>query len=253
MAAAILGGAIHHEERVAAGAEPGASPLPTSRRSRGPLAALGDGFFWTALRPFFGALAAARGAARRAGPRSSAVARPLQRHPPRAPDPALPGRLPARATRSSATSPARASPSPPTGSARRGAALCGRRGRARRRCAGRPLRRWSPASSPRVAAAAGYVALARGARLLPTAYVAALVGVGAAVRGGPTPREQLGHAEAERTFIIVNTLGLHARAAAQLVQIANRFRAEIHVEKDGTQVNGKSIMGVLTLAAAKGS
>ena len=57
----------------------------------------------------------------------------------------------------------------------------------------------------------------------------------------------------ERTFTIVNTLGLHARAAAQLVQTANRFRSEIHVEKDGMTVNGKSIMGVLTLAAAKGS
>jgi phosphocarrier protein HPr len=51
----------------------------------------------------------------------------------------------------------------------------------------------------------------------------------------------------------VNTLGLHARAAAQLVQLANRFRSEVHVDKDGMQVNGKSIMGVLTLAAAKGS
>jgi phosphocarrier protein len=57
----------------------------------------------------------------------------------------------------------------------------------------------------------------------------------------------------ERSFLIVNTLGLHARAAAQLVQTANRFRSEIHVEKDGMEVNGKSIMGVLTLAAAKGS
>lgn len=57
----------------------------------------------------------------------------------------------------------------------------------------------------------------------------------------------------ERTFAIVNTLGLHARAAAQLVQVANRYRSEIHLEKDGMQVNGKSIMGVLTLAAAKGS
>ena len=57
----------------------------------------------------------------------------------------------------------------------------------------------------------------------------------------------------ERSFVIVNALGLHARAAAQLVQLANRFRAEVHVEKDGTQVNGKSIMGVLTLAAAKGT
>jgi phosphocarrier protein HPr len=57
----------------------------------------------------------------------------------------------------------------------------------------------------------------------------------------------------ERQFTIVNTLGLHARAAAQLVQLANRFRSEVHVDKDGMQVNGKSIMGVLTLAAAKGS
>ncbi len=60
-------------------------------------------------------------------------------------------------------------------------------------------------------------------------------------------------ARAERSFVIVNALGLHARAAAQLVQIANRYRSEIHVEKDGMNVNGKSIMGVLTLAAAKGS
>lgn len=57
----------------------------------------------------------------------------------------------------------------------------------------------------------------------------------------------------ERTFLIVNTLGLHARAAAQLVQTANRYRAEVQVLKDGAQVNGKSIMGVLTLAAAKGT
>jgi phosphocarrier protein HPr len=60
-------------------------------------------------------------------------------------------------------------------------------------------------------------------------------------------------ARQERSFVIVNALGLHARAAAQLVQVANRFRCEIHVEKDGMNVNGKSIMGVLTLAAAKGS
>ena len=56
-----------------------------------------------------------------------------------------------------------------------------------------------------------------------------------------------------RTFLIVNTLGLHARAAAQLVQTANRYRSEVLVEKDGMEVNGKSIMGVLTLAAAKGA
>ncbi len=60
-------------------------------------------------------------------------------------------------------------------------------------------------------------------------------------------------ARSERTFTILNALGLHARAAAQLVQTANRYRSDIHVEKDGMQVNGKSIMGVLTLAAGKGS
>jgi PTS system mannose-specific IID component len=58
MAAAILGGAIHHEERVAAGEEPGSGPAQYKRTLQGPLAALGDGFFWTALRPCFGALAA---------------------------------------------------------------------------------------------------------------------------------------------------------------------------------------------------
>lgn len=58
MAAAIVGGTIHHEEKVAAGAEPGGKPLMYKQTLQGPLAALGDGFFWTALRPFFGALAA---------------------------------------------------------------------------------------------------------------------------------------------------------------------------------------------------
>jgi PTS system mannose-specific IID component len=59
MAAAILGGAIHHEERVAVGLEPGEGPLQYKSALQGPLAALGDGFFWTALRPFAGALGAA--------------------------------------------------------------------------------------------------------------------------------------------------------------------------------------------------
>ncbi|MDT8423823.1 MAG: HPr family phosphocarrier protein [Desulfuromonadales bacterium] len=57
----------------------------------------------------------------------------------------------------------------------------------------------------------------------------------------------------EGTFTIVNRLGLHARAAAQLVQTANRFTATVHVEKEGEEVNGKSIMGILMLAAPKGS
>jgi len=60
-------------------------------------------------------------------------------------------------------------------------------------------------------------------------------------------------ARLQRTFLIVNALGLHARAAAQMVQTANRFQSEVLVERDGQSVNGKSIMGVLMLAAAKGT
>ncbi len=54
-------------------------------------------------------------------------------------------------------------------------------------------------------------------------------------------------------FTIVNRLGLHARAAAQLVQTANRFRSDITVAREGEEVNGKSIMGILMLAAPKGA
>ena len=54
-------------------------------------------------------------------------------------------------------------------------------------------------------------------------------------------------------FKIVNRLGLHARAAAQLVQTANRFLSDVTIEKDGDEVNGKSIMGLLMLAAPQGS
>ena len=56
---------------------------------------------------------------------------------------------------------------------------------------------------------------------------------------------------AEREFDILNRLGLHARAAAQLVRLANGFTSEIRLAKDGMEVNGKSIMGVLMLAAPK--
>jgi len=58
---------------------------------------------------------------------------------------------------------------------------------------------------------------------------------------------------AEREFDILNRLGLHARAAAKLVRLANGFASEIRVAKDGVEVNGKSIMGVLMLAAPKGA
>jgi phosphocarrier protein len=58
---------------------------------------------------------------------------------------------------------------------------------------------------------------------------------------------------AERTIKIQNELGLHARAATKLVQIASKYPCEITVTKDGHEVNGKSIMGVLMLVASKGS
>ncbi|RMF44673.1 MAG: HPr family phosphocarrier protein [Deltaproteobacteria bacterium] len=57
----------------------------------------------------------------------------------------------------------------------------------------------------------------------------------------------------EREFTIVNRLGLHARAAAQLVQMAGKFRSDVLVGKDDVEVNGKSIMGILMLAAPKGT
>ena len=52
---------------------------------------------------------------------------------------------------------------------------------------------------------------------------------------------------------VVNKLGIHARPAALFVKTANRFRSDIFIEKDGEQINGKSIMGLLMLAAGPGS
>jgi phosphocarrier protein HPr len=57
----------------------------------------------------------------------------------------------------------------------------------------------------------------------------------------------------ERELAIVNRLGLHARPAAMFVRIASRYRAEIWVAKEGEEVNGKSIMGLMMLAAGQGS
>ncbi len=56
-----------------------------------------------------------------------------------------------------------------------------------------------------------------------------------------------------RSLKIRNKLGMHARAAVKFVQLASRFECEVFVEKDGEQVNGKSIMGLLTLVAAFGT
>jgi phosphocarrier protein HPr len=57
----------------------------------------------------------------------------------------------------------------------------------------------------------------------------------------------------EATVEIENELGLHARPAAEFVKEASKFDSEIFVVKNGVQVNGKSIMGILTLAAERGS
>ena len=57
----------------------------------------------------------------------------------------------------------------------------------------------------------------------------------------------------DRTVKVVNSAGVHARPAAQIVQLANRFQCEVQIGKDGLDVNAKSIMGVLLLAAECGS
>ena len=62
-----------------------------------------------------------------------------------------------------------------------------------------------------------------------------------------------GQEQVERTFVITNKLGLHARPAAVFVQTANRFEASIEVQKEELKIDGKSIMGIMMLAAEMGS
>jgi len=57
----------------------------------------------------------------------------------------------------------------------------------------------------------------------------------------------------ERTVQILNKNGLHARPAAEIVKLAAKYRSEITISRDGTEVNGKSIMGVMMLAAECGA
>ena len=57
----------------------------------------------------------------------------------------------------------------------------------------------------------------------------------------------------EREVTIKNRTGLHTRPAAMLVKTAAKFKAEFYIVKDGMQINGKSIIGVMTLAAEQGS
>ena len=56
-----------------------------------------------------------------------------------------------------------------------------------------------------------------------------------------------------KELTVINKLGIHARPAAMFVKIANRFGSDIFVEKDGEKINGKSIMGLMMLAAGPGS
>jgi phosphocarrier protein len=56
-----------------------------------------------------------------------------------------------------------------------------------------------------------------------------------------------------KELTIINKLGLHARAAAKLVSVASKYGCEVHVARNDRQVNGKSIMGVMMLAASKGT
>jgi phosphocarrier protein len=65
----------------------------------------------------------------------------------------------------------------------------------------------------------------------------------------PTPAVQ----SAMKDLVVQNKMGIHARPAAMIVRITNKFKAEVFVEKDEEQVNGKSIMGLMMLAAGKGS
>ena len=63
----------------------------------------------------------------------------------------------------------------------------------------------------------------------------------------------VGSATMTKDFLVSNKLGIHARPAAMFVKTANRFSCDIFVEKDGEKVNGKSIMGLMMLAAGPGS
>ena len=57
----------------------------------------------------------------------------------------------------------------------------------------------------------------------------------------------------KKKIVIINKLGLHARAAVKFMNLANRFASSVRIEKDGNEIDGKSILGILTLAAVQGS
>lgn len=68
-----------------------------------------------------------------------------------------------------------------------------------------------------------------------------------------TKKSAAGEKRLTRELVVLNRYGLHARPAALFVKTSNRFKAEVWVEKDGEEVNGKSIMGLMMLAAGHGS
>jgi phosphocarrier protein len=68
-----------------------------------------------------------------------------------------------------------------------------------------------------------------------------------------TPDTSESNEATTKELVVQNKMGIHARPAAMIVRIANTFSGEVWVEKDGEQVNGKSIMGLMMLAAGKDS
>ena len=68
-----------------------------------------------------------------------------------------------------------------------------------------------------------------------------------------TPESNESNEATTKILVVQNKMGIHARPAAMIVRIANTFSGEVWVEKDGEQVNGKSIMGLMMLAAGNGS
>lgn len=72
-------------------------------------------------------------------------------------------------------------------------------------------------------------------------------------RPRPVPAMAWWWTMAERELVISNKLGLHARASAKLVQLASRYKASVFIQAKGREVNAKSIMGLMLLAAPKGT
>lgn len=68
-----------------------------------------------------------------------------------------------------------------------------------------------------------------------------------------TPRTTPGDDTIDRTLVVQSKMGIHARPAAMIVRVTSKFAGEIWLEKDDEKVNGKSIMGLMMLAAGRGS